>query len=284
MEKEKETASFYLGMYPGEPVEKSDMKALSSNTKPKKSTQKAPAFMRKAGDQRYLVQEWKNGSKCDLTEKPRTVEVQYHCDMQGQDGVTSFVEVSTCQYQMVISTPRLCEEMSLSHRYQAASHKIECRPIVSDKLIEQEEKKNQLLEQEQKPQEQTEPTQVQTKEQTEDIETKTDTQPTEELMAPVVSKETTKEDTLLNMISDLTSQIAQLRAQIDDMSNNKPKFEKAEYALFTIDENGKIIAGTDFEPFVQKTPRRPEEPKNKSKDQQKNNQAYQQNYVAPAAQ
>lgn len=32
--------------------------------------------MRKVGDQRYLVQEWKNGSECDLTEKPRTVEVQ----------------------------------------------------------------------------------------------------------------------------------------------------------------------------------------------------------------
>jgi hypothetical protein len=32
--------------------------------------------MRKVGDQRYLVQEWKNGSYCDLAKQPRTVEVQ----------------------------------------------------------------------------------------------------------------------------------------------------------------------------------------------------------------
>jgi hypothetical protein len=32
--------------------------------------------MRKVGDKRYLVQEWTNGSNCDLTGEPRQVEVQ----------------------------------------------------------------------------------------------------------------------------------------------------------------------------------------------------------------
>lgn len=55
VEKEQETASFYLGIHPG--------------TETKTS-------MRKVGDKRYLVQQWANGSNCDLTGEPRQVEVQ----------------------------------------------------------------------------------------------------------------------------------------------------------------------------------------------------------------
>lgn len=82
MEREQETASFYLGIYPGSldsiMPDDGNEKALAAtnNMKPKKSNAKAPTTLRKVGDQRYLVQEWKNGSNCDLTDKPRTVEVQ----------------------------------------------------------------------------------------------------------------------------------------------------------------------------------------------------------------
>jgi hypothetical protein len=68
-----------LGLYPG--VAPADIdtnnKALSS-TKPttKQGQSRAPTELKSNGDQRYLVQTWRDGSKCDLTEKPRTIEVQ----------------------------------------------------------------------------------------------------------------------------------------------------------------------------------------------------------------
>jgi P pilus assembly chaperone PapD len=82
VEKEQETASFYLGLYPG--VAPADIdannKAISS-TKPisKQGQSRAPTELKGNGDQRYLVQTWKDGSKCDLTQKPRTIEVQVSC-------------------------------------------------------------------------------------------------------------------------------------------------------------------------------------------------------------
>jgi hypothetical protein len=84
-----------LGIYPGsldsiseKKQDDKDKKALSAtnDVKPKKTDIKAaPTFMRKVGEQRYLVQEWKNGSNCDLTDKPRTVEVQVSVDMYREE-------------------------------------------------------------------------------------------------------------------------------------------------------------------------------------------------------
>lgn len=51
------------------------------------------------------------GTLCDLTNKPRSVDVIYKCDPNNNRGMVEIVEVyeiTTCQYQMVINTPRLC--------------------------------------------------------------------------------------------------------------------------------------------------------------------------------
>lgn len=51
------------------------------------------------------------GTLCDLTNKPRSIEVIYKCDPNNNRGMVEIVElyeVTTCQYQMVINTPRLC--------------------------------------------------------------------------------------------------------------------------------------------------------------------------------
>lgn len=77
VEKEQETASFFLGLYPGlskESLINVDKKALASTTK--KNQARVKTELKKNGDQRYLVQKWGDGSRCDLTEKPRTIEVQ----------------------------------------------------------------------------------------------------------------------------------------------------------------------------------------------------------------
>lgn len=77
VEKEQETASFFLGMYPGlskESMVNADKKAVASISK--QNQVKGKTELKKNGDQRYLVQRWGDGSRCDLTEKPRTIEVQ----------------------------------------------------------------------------------------------------------------------------------------------------------------------------------------------------------------
>lgn len=49
--------------------------------------------LRHVGDQRYLVQQWTGGTQCDLTGKPRSIEIQVKRErggsyIQGMEGLT----------------------------------------------------------------------------------------------------------------------------------------------------------------------------------------------------
>ncbi|KAF1801263.1 hypothetical protein FB192DRAFT_1384941 [Mucor lusitanicus] len=276
VEKEQETASFFLGLYPGlskESLINADKKAVAATTK--KDHARVKTELKKNGDQRYLVQKWGDGSRCDLTEKPRTIEVQYHCDLQGQDRVSSFVELSTCNYQIIISTPRLCEDMNLSHRHHIEPHKIKCRPVVSDQLIEQEQQEREREkvdassedDKNQEPLAQAQPQQADEKE-------------TTDQQVPQTDK------ALLSMISDLTEQINQLKLQMSgmpaDTANMRPDF-----SFFTLDDQGNVIPGADLAKlFAKQHPPEKQriavntEKKQPAKDQHENKQAYQQKYIA----
>lgn len=61
--------------------------------------------------QRVVTHLISDGEICDLTLDPRTVEVIYLCDPHNNRGQAEIVEVSeitTCHYQMIVNTPRLC--------------------------------------------------------------------------------------------------------------------------------------------------------------------------------
>lgn len=171
--------------------------------------------------------------------------------------------------------------MSLSHRHHAESHKIECRPIVSEKLIEQE----QVLEEEEKIRNENKEGEDQKeamneykneegKEETkEDIVTneiieKMVKDMKEELQATVPESDQTAY--IMNLISDLKEQVNQIKADL------KTKEEKTEISIFTFDKHGNMIPGSDFKQIVNaaKT-KQPEQ----SKDQQENKQAYHQLYL-----
>lgn len=172
----------------------------------------------------------------------------------------------------MIATPRLCEELNLSHRYQSESHKIECRPIVSDNLIDQEKNHNLLQAQPQEDQA--------TNEQIEaavEVDLGTEKVEIQKLLDSVVSKEAKGDDKLLGLISDLTDQITKLRAQMNTLPS-EPRTQRAEISLFTLDENGNIIPGVDFNQLIVDNQKK-KEPE-KAKDQQNNMQAYHQNYIA----
>eukprot|EP01061_Rhynchopus_euleeides_P017107 TRINITY_DN28502_c0_g1_i1.p1 TRINITY_DN28502_c0_g1~~TRINITY_DN28502_c0_g1_i1.p1 ORF type:complete len:550 (+),score=162.07 TRINITY_DN28502_c0_g1_i1:47-1651(+) len=64
-----------------------------------------------AGDGKpYFATTYTNGDLCDLTGKPREVELQLHCRDGGQDQQSLFTvsEVSQCKYQAVLLVDSLC--------------------------------------------------------------------------------------------------------------------------------------------------------------------------------
>ncbi|KAK3344234.1 glucosidase II beta subunit-like protein-domain-containing protein [Lasiosphaeria hispida] len=84
------------------------------------------------GDQRYLVQRLSGGTLCDLTGKPRTVEVQFHCHPGASgDRIGWIKEVTTCTYLMMVQTPRLCADVAFLPPKETRAHPISCRTIVS---------------------------------------------------------------------------------------------------------------------------------------------------------
>ncbi|KAJ4403300.1 Protein OS-9, partial [Neurospora sp. IMI 360204] len=83
-------------------------------------------------NQRYLVQRLDGGTICDLTGRPRTIEIQYHCNpaLSG-DRIGWIKEVTTCAYLMVIHTPRLCADVAFLPPKETKAHPITCRQVIS---------------------------------------------------------------------------------------------------------------------------------------------------------
>ncbi|KAI9320907.1 hypothetical protein BX666DRAFT_1875459 [Dichotomocladium elegans] len=137
--------TFYLGYFNGAPPaaasgaerpENENTRQQTDLTHTRKKEPAAPTTsLHSVGDQRFLTQRWSGGTTCDLTGKPRSIEIQFHCDLQANDRISMFQEVATCQYQMIITTPRLCEEMMLTSQSQSDINNIICNPIVPDHLI-----------------------------------------------------------------------------------------------------------------------------------------------------
>ncbi|KAK4443994.1 glucosidase II beta subunit-like protein-domain-containing protein [Podospora aff. communis PSN243] len=85
------------------------------------------------GDQRYLMQRLDGGTICDLTGRPRTIEIQYHCNPSASiDQIGWIKEVTTCAYLMVVHTSRLCADAAFLPPKETRAHPITCRTIVSN--------------------------------------------------------------------------------------------------------------------------------------------------------
>lgn len=170
--------------------------------------------------------------------------------------------------------------MNLSHRHHTEPHKIKCRPIVSEQLIEQE----QQQEQRQAEDDQDQPL-VEEEKQEQPNEKETDIANKEEIAA---SDSPTADKELLEMISDLTEQINQLKLQMNSMptdNNNRPDF-----SFFTLDDQGNVIPGADLAKLfaTAKQSQQPQvahvtintEKNQQAKEQHENKKAYQQKYIA----
>lgn len=82
------------------------------------------------GDTRYLVQKMEGGTICDLTGKPRQVEVQFHCNPHVKDRIGYIKEMTTCSYLMVVYTPRLCDDVAFQPPKADKANSIVCKAVV----------------------------------------------------------------------------------------------------------------------------------------------------------
>ena len=83
------------------------------------------------GATRYMAQRLPDGTPCDLTGRPRTVDVHFHCNPASPDRIALIKETSTCAYLIVIDTPRLCHDVAFLPPQHNLAHPIACRPVVS---------------------------------------------------------------------------------------------------------------------------------------------------------
>lgn len=88
------------------------------------------------GDTRYLVQKFDSGTTCDLTDKPRRIEVQFHCNPNSNDVIAWIKEVTTCSYLMVVHTPRLCNDAAFLPPKDSQANIINCQRVVTPEEYE----------------------------------------------------------------------------------------------------------------------------------------------------
>ena len=135
--------SFVLGQFNGRPKTSppKQVDPPTPETSPKKSSVGKDttdlAQIQIKGDMRYMVQKLSGGSTCDITGRPRKIEVQFHCHPQSADRIGWIKEVSTCAYLMVIYTPRLCNDVAFQPPKENEAQQIICKEIVSEADLEQ---------------------------------------------------------------------------------------------------------------------------------------------------
>ena len=127
------TPSFVLGQFE---VKSQQTRQVEGNSR---KTQRAHehietglAHIQTKGDMRYMVQKLTGGTICDITGRPRKIEVQFHCHPQSADRIAYIKEVATCSYLMVIYTPRLCNDVAFLPPKETKAHQVVCREIVRD--------------------------------------------------------------------------------------------------------------------------------------------------------
>uniref|UniRef100_A0A915E7L6 Endoplasmic reticulum lectin 1 n=1 Tax=Ditylenchus dipsaci TaxID=166011 RepID=A0A915E7L6_9BILA len=90
---------------------------------------------RKVGEEMlpYYPVTYVSGTVCDLTNKPRETTVLYVCDETAKNNVQSFNEVSSCKYEIVVLTNRLCAHPSFQ-KPPTKEHEIHCFAVDAEQL------------------------------------------------------------------------------------------------------------------------------------------------------
>ena len=80
---------------------------------------------------RYYSEWYLDGTVCDLTNEPRKTEIRFTCDATKAEHIAVLKETSTCQYLLVVQTPRLCTHPLYRPR-EGVALPIQCQQVLSD--------------------------------------------------------------------------------------------------------------------------------------------------------
>ncbi|CAO1625757.1 unnamed protein product [Parajaminaea phylloscopi] len=96
-------------------------------------------FASNGDEQRYLSQVWTDGTLCLINHEPRSIEIQYHCNLALTGSRIALIkETMTCSYVMIVETPLICQERQLrvgregKKRSKPVAGEWRCSRIVDD--------------------------------------------------------------------------------------------------------------------------------------------------------
>ncbi|KPI92913.1 Endoplasmic reticulum lectin 1 [Papilio xuthus] len=123
--KQVKTQEFYLGMWNLENQMKlmADLKTAKETKVPLKTTKVERMDLPCV----ELVMD--GGTICDLNDKPRVTRVLYVCYSHGKHEVYSFKETATCEYEIIILSPLLCEHPQFKPK-DVSENEISCYPLM----------------------------------------------------------------------------------------------------------------------------------------------------------
>lgn len=127
---DKSTPSYILGRF-----DKKEVRNTGHQLGRESPDSIAVGEMQAQGESRYLVQRLGGGTTCDLTGRPRRIEVQFHCNTHTDDRIGWIKEVATCSYLMVIYTPRLCNDVAFLPLRETKANAITCRQVIKENDI-----------------------------------------------------------------------------------------------------------------------------------------------------
>ena len=118
------TPAYVLGRFDG--------KKSKDPAKPDESQKTDITELQTKSETSYLVQRLDGGTPCDLTGKPRKVEVEFHCNPQLTDRIGWIKETATCSYLMIVYTPRLCGDVAFLPPKESRAHPITCQEMLTE--------------------------------------------------------------------------------------------------------------------------------------------------------
>ncbi|XP_033728099.1 protein OS-9-like [Pecten maximus] len=81
---------------------------------------------------RYHSQQYINGTRCDLTGRPRKTEVRFVCEEGAGDSIARIDEPETCGYILTVHTTKICHHPYLKPPTKNTPVPITCQPLLSE--------------------------------------------------------------------------------------------------------------------------------------------------------
>ncbi|KAL0831551.1 hypothetical protein ABMA28_002342 [Loxostege sticticalis] len=122
--KQVKTQEYYLGHWSPEKQTKleAEIQALQETKATPKTTKVEGLTLP------YVEMAMDDGTVCDLSGKPRMTKVLYVCYAHGKHEVYSFKETATCEYEIIILSPLLCDHPQFKPK-DVSELAIDCLPV-----------------------------------------------------------------------------------------------------------------------------------------------------------